>query len=62
MGVFWQRIYPIPTPTLPLKGREFPQRKISANQEALCRLGSYQRRLPHPDPLPEGEGEFTGGG
>jgi len=32
MGVFLRRYYPIPTPTLPLKGREFFQRKIFANQ------------------------------
>ena len=30
--MFLRRSYPIPTPTLPLKGREFSQRKISTNQ------------------------------
>jgi hypothetical protein len=29
---------PIPTPTLPLKGREFFQRKISANHVIVCEL------------------------
>ncbi|OGU07035.1 MAG: hypothetical protein A2075_19525 [Geobacteraceae bacterium GWC2_58_44] len=37
MGVFLRRNSPIPTPTLPLKGREFFQRKIIANQDARGR-------------------------
>ncbi|OGU12512.1 MAG: hypothetical protein A2075_23475 [Geobacteraceae bacterium GWC2_58_44] len=35
MGVILRRSCPIPTPTLPLKGREFFQRKISASQVKL---------------------------
>ncbi|HBG04090.1 MAG: hypothetical protein A2075_03135 [Geobacteraceae bacterium GWC2_58_44] len=32
MGMFLRRNCPIPTPTLPLKGREFSQRKINTNR------------------------------